>query len=198
MRHIGVGVYDEVLLFHRQPIMKTARLSLIAMLAAAAAFGSDIDRLAADLERALGKGTVEVHRKPSAASSPAGAIVDAMNRERAEYGLPPLRLNPKLSQAAQDRITDMFDQRYFAHVAPDGTQPFVWLARHGYAYRAAGENLAVGYGTARRVVGGWMNSPGHRANILGSGFDEVGVAIAPGAPLRGYAGPTIVAIYASR
>jgi uncharacterized protein YkwD len=190
-------VYDELPLFHRQPIMKTARFALIAMLAAATAFGSDIDRLAADLERALGKGTVEVHRK-APVSTPSDAIVAAMNRERAAYGLPPLRLNSKLSLAAQDRITDMFDQRYFAHVAPDGTQPFVWLARHGYAYRTAGENLAVGYGTAGRVVGGWMNSPGHRANILGSGFDEVGVAIASGAPLRGYAGPTIVAIYASR
>ena len=183
--------------------MKTARFALIAMLAAATASGSDIDRLAADLERALGKGSVEVHRdrrdvRDRAIAHPVTAIVDAMNRERAGYGLPPLRLNERLSLAAQDRITDMFDQRYFAHVAPDGTQPFVWLARHGYSYRRAGENLAVGYGTAGRVVGGWMSSPGHRANILGSGFDEVGIAIAPGAPLRGYAGPTIVAIYASR
>ena len=182
--------------------MKTARFALIAMLAAATASGSDIDRLAADLERALGRGSVEVRRERrdtrASASNPATAIVEAMNRERAGYGLPPLRLNESLSLAAQDRITDMFDQRYFAHVAPDGTQPFVWLARHGYSYRRAGENLAVGYGTAGRVVGGWMSSPGHRANILGSGFDEVGIAIAPGAPLRGYAGPTIVAIYASR
>lgn len=183
--------------------MKTVRLALIAMLAAGAGFGSDIDRLAADLERALGKGSVEVHRDRrdvggSAISNPATALVDAMNREREEHGLQPLRLNEKLSLAAQDRITDMFDQRYFAHVAPDGTQPFVWLARHGYSYRRAGENLAVGYGTAGRVVGGWMGSPGHRANILGTGFDEVGIAIASGAPLRGYAGPTIVAIYASR
>lgn len=194
-----MGVYDGVPLFHRQPIMKTARLALIAMLAATTAIASDMQRLAADLERALGKGSVEVRGSSSASNaSPTAAIVEAMNRERAGYGLPPLRLNEKLSLAAQDRITDMFEQRYFAHVAPDGTQPFVWLARHGYSYRTAGENLAVGYGTAGRVVGGWMNSPGHRANILGSGFDEVGIAVAPGAPLRGYAGPTIVAIYASR
>lgn len=178
--------------------MKTARLALIAMLAATTAIASDMHRLAADLERALGKGKVEVRGASARTASPTAAIVDAMNRERAGYGLPPLRLNQKLSLAAQDRITDMFDQRYFAHVAPDGTQPFVWLARHGYSYRTAGENLAVGYGTAGRVVGGWMGSPGHRANILGSGFDEVGIAVAPGAPLRGYAGPTIVAIYASR
>lgn len=194
-----MGVYDAGALFQGQTIMKTARLALIAMLAATTAIASDIHRLAADLERALGKGRVEV-RGPSSAG-PAGqtvVIVEAMNRERAGYGLPPLRLNEKLSRAAHDRINDMFGQRYFAHVAPDGTQPFVWLARHGYSYRTAGENLAVGYDTAGRVVGGWMSSPGHRSNILGSGFDEVGIAVAPGAPLRGYAGPTIVAIYASR
>ena len=79
-------------------------------------------------------------------------------------------------------------------MAPDGTQPWVWVSRRGYRYRTVGENLAVGYGTADRVVRGWMNSPGHRANILQHGFDEVGIAIADGAPLRGYAGPTVVAI----
>ena len=125
-------------------------------------------------------------------------LVDAMNRRRAMYGLPPLRLNAALSLAARDRVADMFDQRYFAHVAPDGTQPFVWVTRRGYPYRMVGENLAVGYPTADRVVGGWMQSPGHRENILKRGFDEIGIAVSPGAPVRGYGGPTVVAIYASR
>lgn len=176
----------------------TALLSLLATTAAA----GDLDALARDLERVLGKGRVEVSR-PRPVSGPRVSqgtteLVAAMNRERASRGLTPLRLNESLSLAAQDRIADMFDQRYFAHVAPDGTQPFVWVSRRGYRYRAVGENLAVGYPNADRVVRGWMDSPGHRANILQRNFDEIGIAVANGAPLRGYAGPTIVAIYASR
>ena len=153
------------------------------------------------------KGRVEVSRRsvPAPTSAPAAArqrgaheLVDEMNRERAAHGLGPLRLNDDLTLAAQDRIADMFDQRYFAHVAPDGTQPFTWVSRRGYRYRAVGENLAVGYPTAARVVRGWMESPGHRANILQRNFEEIGIAVANGAPVRGYGGPTIVAIYASR
>jgi uncharacterized protein YkwD len=124
----------------------------------------------------------------------ADAIVAAMNRERTSRGLRPLRLNDRLSLAATDRIDDMFAKNYFAHVSPDGLQPFVWAQLRGYRYRLIGENLAVGYrGTT--VVEGWMRSPGHRENILQRGFDEVGIAIADGAPRRGYRGPTVVAMY---
>ena len=162
---------------------------------------SSLSDLARELESVLGRGSVEVHgssRRPSPSynSLSAEAIVAATNRERAAHGLPPLRLNSKLSAAAGDRITDMFDQRYFDHVAPDGTQPFVWAKRRGYSYSLIGENLAVGYPTAQRVVTGWMNSPGHRQNILQRGFDEIGIAVATGTPVRGYSGPTIVAMYA--
>lgn len=122
------------------------------------------------------------------------AIVEAMNRERAARGLRPLRVNERLSLAANDRISDMFAKSYFDHVSPDGLQPFVWAQQRGYRYRLIGENLAVGYrGTA--VVDGWMRSKGHRENILQRGFDEVGIAIANGAPERGYRGPTVVAMY---
>ncbi|HVS33449.1 MAG TPA: CAP domain-containing protein [Thermoanaerobaculia bacterium] len=173
---------------------------------------SSLADLARELESVLGRGSVEVSRSrtttakragedtraplpPSYDSLSAAAIVAATNRERAAHGLAPLRLNSKLSLAAGDRITDMFHQRYFDHVAPDGTQPFVWARRRGYSYSLIGENLAVGYPTAQRVVTGWMNSPGHRQNILQRGFDEVGIAVSSGAPLRGYSGPTIVAMY---
>ena len=128
----------------------------------------------------------------------ADAVVQAMNRERIAYGLPPLRVNDKLSEAASDRIEDMFDRHYFNHVAPDGTQPWVWADRRGYRYREIGENLAVGYETPESIVDGWMNSPGHRANILGKHFDEVGVAIAPDSPTRKFRGPTVVALYGER
>jgi uncharacterized protein YkwD len=125
-------------------------------------------------------------------------IVSAMNRERDAYGLPPLHINSRLSLAAGDRIGDMFGKHYFAHVSPDGIKPWTWVERRGYDYREIGENLAVGYRNAGAVVHGWMQSPGHRANILGRGFDEVGVAVAPGSPTRSYRGPTVVALYGER
>lgn len=172
---------------------------------------TDLERLAADIERVFGRGSVVVERGSSrgtpppaqqrttapAASYSVDAIVEAMNRERAARGLGPLRLNDQLTLAAGDRIGDMFAKHYFDHVSPDGIEPFVWARQRGYRYSIIGENLAVGYrGTA--VVDGWMRSPGHRENILQRSFDEVGIAIADGSPRRGYKGPTVVALYGSR
>jgi len=172
--------------------------------------------LAADLERALGHGRVEVSGVPAmqsrrtstaaprrntrrqASDDSETEIIAAMNRERAAYRLQPLRANLQLTAAANDRIDDLFAKHYFNHVSPDGIQPFVWAERRGYQYRAIGENLADGYPTAQAVVDGWMNSPGHRANILGRDFDEVGIAVAVGSPVGSYSGPTVVALYATR
>jgi uncharacterized protein YkwD len=159
--------------------------------------------LAAEMERVFGKPrttrtaprTSPRIEQPS--STAAETLVDAMNRERAGHGLRPLRLNATLSAAAGDRIGDMFAKSYFAHVSPDGLDPFLWATKRGYSYRLIGENLAVGYrGTS--VVDGWMRSPGHRENILERGFDEVGIAIADSSPRRGYKGPTVVAMYGRR
>jgi len=156
--------------------------------------------LAADLERALGGNRVEVsgRQAPQASSSIEEAVIAQMNRERAAFGLRPLRVNAQLALAAEDRIHDLFAKHYFNHVSPDGMQPFVWARRRGYDYSVIGENLATGYPTATRVVDGWMHSPGHRANILGRSFDEVGVAVADGSPVGEYGGPTYVVLYGAR
>ena len=154
--------------------------------------------LAAEMERVFGRRDQIATTTPSVMGvTAADTLVEAMNRQRAAHGLGPLRLNAKLSQAAGDRIGDMFAKRYFAHVSPDGIDPFDWVLQRGYRYRLIGENLAVGYRGAA-VVDGWMRSPGHRENILQRGFDEVGIAIADGSPRRGYRGPTVVAIYGRR
>ncbi|MDQ6800721.1 MAG: CAP domain-containing protein [Acidobacteriota bacterium] len=162
--------------------------------------------LAADLERALGVDHVEINGRPSRASEPAdrpattfeAAVVDAMNRERAAHGLAPLGINSRLEAAADDRIADMLDKHYFSHVSPDGIQPWSWVDQRGYDYREVGENLALGYRSADSVVDGWMHSPGHRANVLGAHFREVGVAVSQVSPTTGYRGPTVVAIYGGR
>ena len=132
----------------------------------------------------------------SSAAISAVAILDEMNAHRRRHGLGPLSLNGKLNLAASDRVHDMFEQGYFDHVSPDGTQPFVWARHRGYRYATIGENLAEGQRSAREVVNGWMNSPGHRANILGSSFEDCGLAIAPGSPTGRTRGYTFVALYA--
>lgn len=132
---------------------------------------------------------------PRTGSVSATELVDEMNRRRAAAGLPRLRLNSTLSAAAGDRARDMFEQRYFDHVAPDGTQPFVWAKSRGYRYSLIGENLAMGQRSAEQVVDQWMSSPGHRANILGRGFRDAGIAIVPGSPVGGSRGYTFVVLY---
>ena len=167
---------------------------------------TDMGALAADLERVLGADHVEINGRPAKASAPVdrpttafeAAIVNAMNRERVAHGLAPLDVNVRLEAAADDRIADMLDKRYFSHVSPDGIQPWNWVDQRGYNYREVGENLALGYRSADSIVDGWMHSPGHRANILGARFREVGVAVSQASPTDGYRGPTVVAIYGER
>ena len=132
---------------------------------------------------------------PTTSAVTAQSILVAMNAERQARGLGPLRLDSRLSAAASDRARDMFDKHYFDHVAPDGTQLFVWVKRHSYRYSIVGENLAEGYRTASGIVDGWMDSPGHRANILGRSFQDVGLSIVRGSPTRRTFGYTVVALY---
>jgi uncharacterized protein YkwD len=136
-------------------------------------------------------------RNPNAGPS-ATALLAAMNRERIADGLRPLRFNEKLTEAAEDRVNDMFAKHYFSHVSPDGIDPFTWADVRGYRYTAIGENLAVGYRTADDVVDGWMSSPGHRENILKKEFDEIGIATAGASPDHKHAGPLVVVLYGAR
>ena len=157
---------------------------------------TSIEQLEADMERVFGRRAQRVEPQPQ----PRGvaAILASMNEERARRGLEPLTLNSRLTQAAYDRTNDMFAKRYFDHESPDGIEPFTWVRQRGYRYRTIGENLALGYRSGGAVVDGWMRSPGHRANILQRSFNEVGIAIADGSPVRGYRGPLVVALYGSR
>lgn len=166
---------------------------------------TDLEKLAAELEARLGRGSVVLERTPvdptptaASRSSYAEAIVHAMNRERAARGLGPLRLEERLSLAAQDRVADMLSKHYFDHVSPEGISPFEWVRKRGYKYNLIGENLALGYRSSHSVVSGWMKSPGHRDNILKSGFDEVGIAFSDTSPMRGYGAPLVVALYGRR
>jgi uncharacterized protein YkwD len=109
------------------------------------------------------------------------AIIAATNVERVRAGLPSFVQNATLSAEAEAKALDMISKQYFAHVAPDGTDLGALAKKYGYDYLNVGENLALGdFRSSLDVVTGWMNSPGHRANILHKEFTEIGVAAVEG------------------
>ncbi|MEV6959957.1 CAP domain-containing protein [Streptomyces sp. NPDC051207] len=107
-------------------------------------------------------------------------VVDLTNRERAAAGLPPLAVDPLLTTAAQAHSADMVARDFYSHTSPDGRRPGDRAAAAGSPRRSVGENIACGQRSPAEVVRGWMNSPGHRANILGPGFTHIGVGFAGG------------------
>lgn len=102
-------------------------------------------------------------------------VVRLTNIERVNNGLPELTLDTKLSEVAWYKSRDMVDVGYFDHQSPTYGSPFDMMTQFGVSYTAAGENIAYGYPTPEAVVEGWMNSPGHRANILNEMFTHIGV-----------------------
>jgi uncharacterized protein YkwD len=102
-------------------------------------------------------------------------VVELTNAQRSQAGLQPLRLNLQLNAAAQAHTEDMAIHDFFAHTALNGSSPGDRTRLAGYSSSSVGENIAAGYATPEAVVQGWMNSPGHRANILNSSYEEIGV-----------------------
>jgi uncharacterized protein YkwD len=105
----------------------------------------------------------------------AQAVVDLVNSERLKAGCPALNVSHQLSAAAQGHSQDMALDDYFSHTSKNGRSPWDRIRATGYEYRSAGENIAADYPTAASAVNAWMDSPGHRANILNCGFEETGV-----------------------
>lgn len=102
-------------------------------------------------------------------------VVRLVNEIRRSYGLKELKLNWQLSRVARYKSQDMVDNRYFSHTSPTYGSPFDMIKAFNVRFNYAGENIAMGYSTPAAVVNGWMNSPGHRANILNVNFTEIGV-----------------------
>ena len=106
-------------------------------------------------------------------------ILSLVNIERRKANLQPLTLNNQLGQAAQNHTNDMVSKSYFSHTSPSGGTMASRVNATGYRYSAIGENIAAGKSTANATMTQWMNSPGHRANILNPKFRELGVGFAP-------------------
>lgn len=107
-------------------------------------------------------------------------ILTLVNQKRTEVNLRPLSISNELNTAATSKGNDMFGKDYWAHVSPTGTTPWVFINSAGYEYIYAGENLARNFNTAEEVVEAWMNSPTHRANILKSEYNDIGLAVING------------------
>lgn len=102
-------------------------------------------------------------------------IVDLVNKERAAAGLSPVSALDSLNKVAAAKATDMRTNNYFSHTSPTYGSPFDMMATFGITYRAAGENIAMGQKSPQEVMTAWMNSEGHRANILSANFNYIGV-----------------------
>jgi len=107
-------------------------------------------------------------------------IISLTNQSRKSFNLTNLTENSVLNIAAQAKADSMLAEGYFAHNSPDGRTPWSFIGAAGYSYIMAGENLAVNFNEAENVEDAWMNSPGHKANILNKNFEEIGIGISQG------------------
>jgi uncharacterized YkwD family protein/spore coat assembly protein SafA len=101
-----------------------------------------------------------------------------VNQERLKQGLSPLKYNWQLARVARYKSEDMAAKNYFSHTSPTYGDPFTMMKNFGISYMSAGENIAMGQPTPTSVMTAWMNSPGHRANILNTRYTEIGVGVA--------------------
>ena len=102
-------------------------------------------------------------------------VVSLVNKERAKEGLAPLTIDWELARVAKYKSQDMHDKNYFSHTSPTYGSPFDMMKNFGISYKSAGENIAKGQTSAAQVMEAWMNSSGHRANIMDAKFTHIGV-----------------------
>ncbi|QPC47426.1 CAP domain-containing protein [Mangrovibacillus cuniculi] len=110
----------------------------------------------------------------------AAQVLDLVNQERQKAGLQPVQLDEQVASVATKKSEDMRDNNYFSHTSPTYGSPFDMLKQFGVNYNSAGENIAAGQRTPEEVMKAWMESPGHKANILSSNFTHLGVGVAKG------------------
>jgi len=113
-------------------------------------------------------------------SAQAEEVLQLVNKERSKQGLQPLTLSEKLTSIANVKAADMRDRNYFDHTSPTYGSPFEMLQHFGVSYTAAGENIAAGQKNAEAVMTDWLNSSGHRANIMNKEYKELGVGYVTG------------------
>lgn len=126
------------------------------------------------------QGNVTAPAKDQANQDQSGAayaneVLSLVNQERAKAGLPALKMDSSLSAVALDKAKDMAQNHYFDHTSPTYGSPFDMMKQYGIHYMTAGENIAMGQRSPQEVMSQWMNSQGHRANILNGSFTKIGI-----------------------
>lgn len=158
-------------------------LPSVSLLQQTPGFPPDITSLLAPLDHVREELTPAPLRAPSNANGTLtiAGVLTATNSQRVDHNLPSLAADTTLNEAAKHKLDDMFAQQYFEHISPDGRGPSDVVDAVGYEYIRVGENLALGNFTSDSdLVQAWMDSPGHRANILHTGFDAIGIAVGQG------------------
>ncbi len=107
-------------------------------------------------------------------------VIELTNQLRRQKGVPELKENAKLTEAARAKAQDMLAKQYFSHIGPDNKMLVDWLRTSKYSFSVAGENLAMGFESAEDVVNGWVQSPTHFANLIDSDYQEIGVGMTSG------------------
>lgn len=125
-------------------------------------------------------GSRTVSEIPGLADVQSTYLAQVTNEKRIENKVGELTVNPLLQEAARLKAQDMIENEYFAHVSPQGKQPWHWMNLAGYKYKYAGENLAIDFYDTKEVAEAWMNSPTHRRNILNNNYSEIGIAVDTG------------------
>lgn len=115
-------------------------------------------------------------------------VLEIVNSERAKAGLSPLSMDSNLSNMALVKAQDLINNNYFDHTSPDYGSPFDMMKKFQITYNAAGENIAKGQPAPEQVMNDWMNSEGHRANILSSSFTHIGIGFFKGAWVQEFTG----------
>ncbi len=114
---------------------------------------------------------------PTAPTDIITQLLEAHNRQRSQRNIPPLFANPRLIAAAQKHAQWMANNKKMSHTGSGGSSFADRIRAEGYSLRTGGENVAAGYKSVESVIAGWMNSTGHRANILNSNYKEIGVGV---------------------
>lgn len=124
-------------------------------------------------------------------------VIVQTNQQRKQLGLSELTYNEELSQAALAKGQDMFSNQYWSHVSPQGRQPWDFIKEADYVYIVAGENLARDFSHTDEMVGAWMASPTHKANIINPKFQEIGIAVIDG-KLKGFETTLVVQMFGTK
>jgi uncharacterized protein YkwD len=161
-------------------VVGLASLALLTPSAQGAPSALDGPARSAALQPAVRLGTPRIQQSPTAQ-----AVFDLVNSERVARGLRPMTYDTKLALAAQRHSADQAQSGRMSHTGSDGSTMVERIDRVGFAWRSAAENVAYGYGTPAAVMAGWMNSDGHRRNILSSNT-HIGVGLAYGTDGRPY------------